>query len=161
MSGEGLVYPFDAGPLKLEVLVALNQDGHGWRVRFDVGGSQYTGNGASPVTAFQIAAQLTREQLVAQRGMSLDIETIERELVACDALASDIKITLTASQQAAVGFVAKYPAQLDPTTVEGTLRAADFIGRTQGIRSPHWHVEAALWKDFGRELLVCVHLGAV
>jgi len=160
ISGDGLVYPVDADGTRLEVLVSLDADGQGWRVRFDVGGSQYGGHGTDPLAAFQVAADLARVQLVARRGVALDVESIERELLAREALTADVKIRLTASAQAAIGLVTAYPAEVDPVVVEHHLRDASFMQRTQGISSQHWRVEAAPWKDFGRELLVCVHLGA-
>ena len=160
MSGEGLVYPFDGFGVRLEVLVALNADGRGWRVRFDVDRNQYGGNGADPLTAFQTAAELARSQLAVRTGLALDVEGVERQLIECDALTADPKIPLTASQRGVLGIAEAYPAALDASAVEGRLRAAQYVERTQGVRSPYWRVEAAVWNDFGRELLVCLHLGA-
>ena len=160
MSGEGLVYPFEGLGMRLEVLVALSADGRAWRVRVDIDRSQYTGNGADPLTAFQSAAELARSQVAVRTGLALDVEGIERQLSECEALTADPKIPLTASQRQALGIAADYPAEVDARAVEACLRAAQFVERTQGIRSPYWKVEAAVWKDVGRELLVCLHLGA-
>lgn len=57
--------------------MSLNEDGEGWRVRFDVGGSQYGGHGENPLAAFRAAADLARGAL-SGRGLRLDIDNIER-----------------------------------------------------------------------------------
>jgi hypothetical protein len=163
ISGEGLVYPLEADGLRLEVLVSevlvsLNDDGQGWRVRFDVGGSQYGGNGKDPLEAFQVAADLARGALSGQ-GIRLDIEGIKKVLVEDDALDAERKLTLPLSALAALGIQHAYPQQIEAEVVDTCLRESDFLLRTEGLRSPHWHVVGVAWKDFGREVQVAVRLG--